>query len=68
MVRLLLDLLAGPPAAMYVLELSSYQLETITGFQGTSGIYNMSATVHQGITVNPFLIAMIINGKVKVVQ
>src|SRR5712691_5513453 len=44
------------------------QLETITGFQGTSGVYNMSPTVHQGITVNPFLIAMIINGKVKVVQ
>ena len=44
------------------------QLETITGFQGTTGVYNMSPTVHQGITVNPFLIAAIINGKVKVVQ
>ena len=44
------------------------QLETIAGFQGTSGVYNMSPTVHQGITVNPFLIAMIINGQVKVVQ
>ena len=44
------------------------QLETISGFQGTSGVYNMSPTVHQGITVNPFLIAMIINGQVKVVQ
>jgi ABC-type branched-subunit amino acid transport system substrate-binding protein len=44
------------------------QLETITGFQGTTGVYNMSPTVHQGITVNPFLLATIINGQVKVVQ
>src|SRR5262245_4253320 len=44
------------------------QLETITGCQGTTGVYNMSPTVHQGITVNPFLLATIINGQVKVVQ
>jgi branched-chain amino acid transport system substrate-binding protein len=44
------------------------QLERITGFQGTTGVYNMSPTVHQGITVNPFLLATIINGQVKVVQ
>ena len=44
------------------------QLETITGFQGTTGIYNMSPTVHQGITVNPLLVATIINGQVKVAQ
>jgi ABC-type branched-subunit amino acid transport system substrate-binding protein len=44
------------------------QLETITGFQGTTGVYNMSPTVHQGITVDPFLLATIINGQVKVVQ
>jgi branched-chain amino acid transport system substrate-binding protein len=44
------------------------QLETITGFQGTTGVYNMSPTVHQGITVNPLLLATIVNGKVKVVQ
>jgi branched-chain amino acid transport system substrate-binding protein len=44
------------------------QLETITGFQGTTGVYNMSPTVHQGITTNPFLLATIINGQVKVVQ
>jgi branched-chain amino acid transport system substrate-binding protein len=44
------------------------QLETITGFQGTTGVYNMSPTVHQGITINPFLIGSIINGQVKVVQ
>jgi len=44
------------------------QLETITGFQGTTGVYNMSPTVHQGITVNPLLLATIVNGQVKVVQ
>jgi len=33
------------------------QLETISGFQGTTGVYNMSPTVHQGITVNPLLVA-----------
>jgi ABC-type branched-subunit amino acid transport system substrate-binding protein len=44
------------------------QLETISGFQGTTGIYNMSPTVHQGITVNPFLLASIIGGKVVVVK
>ena len=44
------------------------QLETISGFQGTTGVYNMSPTVHQGITDNPFLLASIIGGKVKVVK
>jgi branched-chain amino acid transport system substrate-binding protein len=42
------------------------QLETINGFQGTTGVYNMSATVHQGITVNPFLLASIIGERVVV--
>jgi branched-chain amino acid transport system substrate-binding protein len=44
------------------------QLEAISGFQGTTGVYNMSPTVHQGITVNPLLLATIVNGQVKVVQ
>jgi branched-chain amino acid transport system substrate-binding protein len=44
------------------------QLEKIHGFQGTTGVYDMSPTVHQGITVNPLLVATIINGQVKVVQ
>jgi branched-chain amino acid transport system substrate-binding protein len=44
------------------------QLETISGFQGTTGVYNMSPTVHQGITVNPLLVATIVNGQVKVAQ
>ena len=43
-------------------------LETITGFQGTTGIYNMSPTQHQGITVNPFLLAQIVNGRPVVVK
>jgi branched-chain amino acid transport system substrate-binding protein len=42
------------------------QLETISGFQGTTGVYNMSPTVHQGITVNPFLLASIIGDRVVV--
>jgi len=44
------------------------QLERITGFQGTTGVYNMSPTVHQGITVNPFLLASIVGGRVIVVK
>ena len=44
------------------------QLEAISGFQGTTGVYNMSPTVHQGITVNPFLLASIIGGRVIVVK
>jgi branched-chain amino acid transport system substrate-binding protein len=44
------------------------QIETISGFQGTTGVYNMSPTVHQGITVNPFLLASIIGGRVIVVK
>ncbi len=42
--------------------------EGITGFQGTTGVYNFSAEVHQGITINPFVLATIVNGKIKVVQ
>jgi branched-chain amino acid transport system substrate-binding protein len=43
-------------------------LETISGFQGTGGMYNFSPTVHQGITENPFLLASIVSGKVQVKQ
>jgi branched-chain amino acid transport system substrate-binding protein len=43
-------------------------LETISGFQGTGGVYNFSSTVHQGITQNPFLLATITGGKVQVKQ
>ena len=40
----------------------------LTGFQGTTGIYNFRPDLHQGITVNPFVLATIEGGKVKVVQ
>lgn len=43
-------------------------LETITGFQGTTGVYNFSPTVHQGITQNPFALATIQNGRVRIVK
>lgn len=42
--------------------------ETVTGFQGTTGVYNFTPENHQGITVNPFVMATIRNGKVEVVQ
>lgn len=43
-------------------------VETISGWQGTTGVYDFSATQHQGITKNPFLIATIVGGKVKIVK
>ncbi len=42
--------------------------EGIKNFQGTTGVYNFSPEVHQGITENPFVLATIVNGKIKVVQ
>src|ERR1700704_5948830 len=44
------------------------QLETVTGLQGTTSVYNMSPANHSGITKNPLLLATIIGGQVKVVQ
>jgi branched-chain amino acid transport system substrate-binding protein len=43
-------------------------LESMDGFQGTTGIYHFSASNHQGITENPLLLATIVNGQVKVVK
>jgi branched-chain amino acid transport system substrate-binding protein len=43
-------------------------LETMNKFQGTTGVYDFSPDNHQGITVNPLLLATIVNGQVKVVQ
>jgi branched-chain amino acid transport system substrate-binding protein len=43
-------------------------IEGITGFQGTTGVYNFSAANHQGITQNPFALATIAGGKVKIVK
>ena len=43
-------------------------LETITGFQGTTGVYDFAPDNHQGITSNPFVLAGIRDGHVVVVQ
>ncbi|POR55575.1 ABC transporter substrate-binding protein [Bosea psychrotolerans] len=42
--------------------------EELKGFQGTTGVYNFRPDLHQGITENPFVLATIQNGAVKVVQ
>ena len=41
-------------------------VETLPPQQGTGGLYSFSATVHQGITSNPFFIATFEGGKVQV--
>jgi branched-chain amino acid transport system substrate-binding protein len=43
-------------------------LETIDGFQGTTGVYHFSPGNHQGLTENPLLLAFIQNGQVKVAK
>jgi branched-chain amino acid transport system substrate-binding protein len=43
-------------------------IESSVNFQGTAGIYDFSPTVHQGITKNPFFLATIAGGKVKIVK
>jgi branched-chain amino acid transport system substrate-binding protein len=43
-------------------------LESMENFQGTTGVYSMSAANHQGITENPLLLATITGGQVKVVK
>src|SRR3954466_994938 len=43
-------------------------METMDGFQGTTGVYHFSASNHQGITENPLLLARIVNGKVEVAK
>jgi ABC-type branched-subunit amino acid transport system substrate-binding protein len=43
-------------------------LESMDNFQGTTGLYHMSATNHQGITENPLLLATIAGGQIKVVK
>ena len=42
-------------------------LET-PGFQGTTGVYNITAENHYGITEDPFVIAQILGGQVKVAK
>ena len=41
-------------------------LETLTGFQGTTGVYDFTPANHQGITANPFVLATIRNGAILV--
>jgi branched-chain amino acid transport system substrate-binding protein len=43
-------------------------IETLSAFQGTTGIYAFSPTNHQGITQNPFALATIQNGRVRIVK
>ena len=42
--------------------------DSMPGFQGTTGIYNFSPTNHYGITQNPYVLATIAGGKVKIVK
>jgi len=43
-------------------------IESITGFQGTSGLYNFSPTNHQGIINNPLFLATMSGTQVKIVK
>jgi branched-chain amino acid transport system substrate-binding protein len=43
-------------------------IESLSGVQGTSGVYNFSPTVHQGITENPFYMGTVVDGKMQVVK
>jgi ABC-type branched-subunit amino acid transport system substrate-binding protein len=43
-------------------------LDSMPGFQGTTGIYNFGPTNHYGITQNPYVLATIAGGKVKIVK
>lgn len=43
-------------------------IEQLGGFQGTTGVYNFSPSNHQGITQNPFALATIQAGRVRIVK
>jgi branched-chain amino acid transport system substrate-binding protein len=43
-------------------------LETTKDFQGTTGIYTLSPDNHYGITKNPFVLAQIIDGQVRIAK
>lgn len=43
-------------------------IEGMAGFQGTTGVYDFSATNHYGISKNPYVLATIEGGKVKIVK
>jgi branched-chain amino acid transport system substrate-binding protein len=42
-------------------------LDTISGYQGTSGIYSFDKS-HSGVTQNPFVLAQIVDGKIVIVR
>src|SRR5258708_5736114 len=44
------------------------EIEKLKGFQGTTGVYNMSAENHYGLTQNPLFLAQIIDGKTRVAK
>ena len=39
----------------------------ISGFQGTSGAYNFNKS-HYGVTENPYVLALIVDGKIVIVK
>lgn len=43
-------------------------LEQIQGYQGTTGVYNMSEENHQGLTENPLFLARIKDGKAEILE
>lgn len=43
-------------------------IENLGAFQGTTGVYTFTAANHQGITQNPFALATIQAGKVRIVK
>ena len=43
-------------------------LESLTGFQGTSGLYDFSPLNHQGITMNPLFLGTMTGASVKIVK
>jgi ABC-type branched-subunit amino acid transport system substrate-binding protein len=43
-------------------------IETLSNFQGTTGIYKFAPNNHQGITENPLLLATIVDGKVRLAK
>jgi branched-chain amino acid transport system substrate-binding protein len=43
-------------------------IEGMSGFQGTTGVYDFSPTNHYGISKNPYVLATIEGGKVKIVK
>lgn len=43
-------------------------IETVTGYQGTSGVYDFSPTNHQGVINNPLFLATMSGARVKIVK